>query len=77
VYEGKFGNLTILNIQCKLCKETYAIKVKTEDYTDYYNSGKLIQLCFPYLTAGERELIISGMCDSCFNNIFKNEEDDE
>ena len=73
-YEAKFGNLTILNYTCRMCKKSYALKVKTEDYTDYCNSGKLIQNCFPYLSAGEREVIISGICDTCFTDMFKDEE---
>lgn len=78
-YETKFGNLTILNCKCRMCKKNYALKVKKDDYTDYISNGKLIQLAFPYLSAGERELIISGICDKCFIDMFKddNEEPEE
>lgn len=67
-----FYNITILNITCKLCNKPYALKVNKEDFVDY-NNGKLIQDCFPYLTAGERELIISGICDTCFDKLYENE----
>jgi hypothetical protein len=30
-----------------------------------------VQECFPYLSADERELMISGMCGSCFDNLMK------
>lgn len=76
-YETKFGNLTILNCKCRMCNKDYALKVKTEDHTDYVSNGKLIQLAFPYLSAGERELIISGICDTCFTDIFKDDEEPE
>ena len=76
-YETKFGNLTILNCKCRMCNKDYALKVKTEDHTDYVSNGKLIQLAFPYLSAGERELIISGICDTCFTDMFKDDEEDE
>ena len=78
-YEAKFGNLTILNCKCRMCNKDYAFKVKKDDYTDYVSNGKLIQLAFPYLSAGERELIISGICDKCFIDMFKddNEEPEE
>ena len=72
-YDAKGVNLTIINCTCRICKIPYALKVKKDDYADYCNNGKLIQNCFPYLTAGERELIISGICDTCFNKMFKNE----
>lgn len=76
-YEAKFGNLTILNCKCQMCQKDFALKVKADDYTDYVSNGKLIQLAFPYLTAGERELIISGTCNDCFNVIFKDDEEPE
>lgn len=76
-YEAKFGNITILNYKCKICKKYFTLKVKADDYTDYISNGKLIQLAFPYLSAGERELIISGICDTCFTDMFKDDEEDE
>lgn len=72
IYDSKLGNTTILNITCKLCNKSYALKVNKEDFVDY-NNGKLAQNCFPYLTAGERELIISGICDICFDKLYEND----
>ena len=32
--------------------------------------GKHAQDAFPYLNAGERELLISGICNSCFDKMM-------
>ena len=63
---------------CISCKKEYKIEVNTSDLYSYMN-GKLVQNAFPYLSAGERELLVSGVCDKCFIDMFKddNEEPEE
>ena len=63
---------------CISCKKEYKIEVNTSDLYSYMN-GKLVQNAFPYLSVGERELLVSGMCDKCFIDMFKddNEEPEE
>lgn len=41
-----------------------------------WKSGVLVQKAFPYLKPAERELLISGFCDSCFESMFGDEEED-
>ena len=40
----------------------------------WYNQGKLIQECFPELPKEDRELLITGTHDECFNSLYKEEE---
>ena len=47
--------------------------VNEDDYTSWEN-GELIQNAMPYLSADERELLISGTCGTCFDNMFGSEE---
>ena len=63
---------------CISCKKEYKIEVNKADLYSYMN-GELVQRAFPYLSAGERELIVSGVCDKCFIDMFKddNEEPEE
>lgn len=68
---------TMLICTCKLCKKDYKLHVKTVDLENYNTGNILIQNAFPYLSAGERELIISGICDTCFNDIFKDDDEPE
>ena len=46
--------------------------VDVDDYTSWEN-GELIQTALPYLTADEREVLISGMCGPCFDNVWGEE----
>lgn len=68
---------TMLLCNCKLCNKDYKLIVKTVDLENYKTGNVLIQNAFPYLSAGERELIISGICDTCFNDMMKDDEEDE
>jgi len=56
-------------VECKWCYMEYPLWVRQEDVTKY-TLGGMVQDCFPYLSPGERELIISGTCDSCWSDMF-------
>jgi hypothetical protein len=47
------------------------------DIADWKMGSGLIQDLMPYLSEGERELLISGFCGSCFNQIFDLDMDEE
>ena len=64
-----------LNIPCSECGKFVTIKVKTVDYLEWNSpSRRHVQDVFPYLTAGEREMFITRICDECFKEIFKEEQ---
>lgn len=65
----------LLSIVCRFCGKQYDLKVRLKDVTDW-RGGKYIQEAFPYLSAAERELLISKTCNSCFDKMFK-EVDEE
>ena len=58
-----------LQTTCPCCGSTNNIDVEKKDYENYQN-GTFCQTAFPYLTAGEREMIITGICDKCWKRIF-------
>lgn len=62
-------------IQCHRCGSIIELKIREEDF-NRWNSGERIQDCFPYLDAGQRELLISKVCDDCFNEMFAEEEEE-
>ena len=64
---------TIVAVDCIRCKETQHITTKTEDL-DSWQNGELIQNAMPYLSADDREVLISGVCGTCFDNMFGGEE---
>ena len=55
---------------CRQCGKQFFIAVLREDY-DKYEKGALVQDAFPYLSADNREMIISQTCPECWVNIFK------
>ena len=54
---------------CRMCKDQVEMKVYAEDVAAWEN-GELIQDAMTYLTDGEREVLISGTCDSCWEKMF-------
>lgn len=67
---------TTLWATCNRCKDQVEMKVVQGDYEAWEN-GKLIQDAMPYLSADEREVLISGTCGPCFDKLFGGEEASE
>jgi len=63
-----------LELQCKYCDYEEILHVPESDYDAWAGNGVLIQEVFDYLSAGQRELMISGTCDTCWNKFFPNYE---
>ena len=71
--KGNDMTKTIVAVDCVQCKETQHITVGTTDL-DTWEKGELIQNAMPYLSADEREVLISGVCGTCFDKMFGSEE---
>lgn len=67
------GPLTIIKT-CVMCGTTHEIRVKTADYRRW-RQGAYIQDAMPYLTANEREILMSGICSTCFDALYPEEEE--
>lgn len=61
--------------RCPFCGHANFIEVNENDYLDW-EDGELAQNAFPYLSADEREMLISGICPKCWDGMF-GEGDDE
>ena len=67
------GDHKNLAIQCPMCGKTSTIKLDAKKTKLFgagmkaYKNGALIQNAFPFLTADERELLISGICSKCWS----------
>lgn len=64
------GDKRTLLRTCQGCNETKHIEVREKDVIDWEN-GAHIQNVMPYLSASERELMISGFCGDCFMKMFE------
>lgn len=58
-----------LMITCPFCGKAHSVVVAEAEYEAYCN-GALAQKAFPFLSATEREQIISGICPECQDSIF-------
>jgi len=68
--------LGLLEPVCRQCGTVVQITVLGPDY-EKWEEGELIQNAMPYLSPGEREILISGTCGPCFEQMFGEGEDDE
>jgi len=66
---------------CRKCGNNFEFEIDAEKFTAWQNGEMLIQDALPDLSAGERELLISGTCDACWKEMFgsmdEEDEDDE
>jgi len=61
---------------CKECNGHYVLMFNHCDMMAFCN-GKNVQSALPYLSPGERELLLSGICYSCFQKMFPPEVDSD
>lgn len=61
----KFPVVTI----CRCCGHDYDVVVDVDGY-DRWRGGELIQNALPELSTEDREMLISGTCDVCWNMLL-------
>jgi len=69
-----YKEITIVTV-CPICGHANEIAVNEADYWNWKDGTAYAQDAFPYLSAEEREMFISGICPACWDGIFSNEED--
>lgn len=58
-----------IEIVCPFCGTHHTVEVNEVDFQSW-QSGVLAQVAFPYLSATEREQLISRICPTCQKDIF-------
>ena len=56
-------------VRCIVCDDTFDIMVDPNDL-NRWAEGELIQEALDYLNPDERELLLSGICGSCWDDLF-------
>lgn len=64
-----------MKITCFNCKEPQEVPITQKQLDDYRISGAFVQVYFPELTDDEREMLISGTCNRCWDEMFSEDED--
>ena len=57
-------------VNCNYCHSEHIILAERQDLEAWLSGDKYIQDALSYLSAGERELLISGTCDTCWKNMY-------
>ena len=57
---------------CPFCGKEHKMKFDSKKYfegAEKYNAGAVVQVAFPDFTVDQREFLISGICNKCWNSI--------
>ena len=73
VYHPK--HLYNFTLGCIKCKSEHTVSLNGSDLYQY-NQGKYIQEAFPYISQDMREMMMSGICDTCWQITFPPEDED-
>jgi len=63
-----------MKIKCIQCKQEVEIPVTEEQVLNWIEKGTFIQNEFPELSTSQREMLLSGICEDCWNKLFPEEE---
>lgn len=68
-----YKEVSIITV-CPICGQAHEVEVNEIDYLDWQD-GELAQVTFPYLSADEREMLITGICPTCWDEMFGGDEE--
>lgn len=68
---------TSCNAFCKKCGREFVVMFNNDDMIDWLSGSLPIQSALPYLSANERELLLSGICGQCFDEMFPPDLDND
>jgi hypothetical protein len=60
---------------CPMCGEHDTFEAEDVDILAWYD-GAYVQDAFPYLTASQRERLITGLCEKCFPDDLDDDENE-
>lgn len=68
----------VVDRKCMRCGEIKSISVPDAGFQEW-QAGELIQVAMPDVSAGDRQLLMSGICGECYDEMFpdENENGDE
>lgn len=64
-------------VRCGICDEEIPLHVYEKDAEEYMSSNRRhVQDIFPYLSAAERELLLSRICPKCWDMMFGGDDEE-
>lgn len=74
------STMITFDVDCRLCGQTTQVPATVEQLTELYlprTQRRLMQEIFPDLSIGDRELLISGTCNTCWQKLYGSEDEEE
>ena len=62
--------------RCPMCQKMHKVAVNKRDYDDWQGGMSLLR-AFPYLNTYQREIIQTGTCQSCWDNLFGGPDEED
>lgn len=72
---GFIKEVCIQSITCRKCGKTFEFPTFKEDF-ERFEKGEHIQYVLPYISPEYRELMLSGYCPDCWNEIMETDEEE-
>jgi hypothetical protein len=63
------SNQVKITLNCFKCKELQTVIAPINNYLEW-QAGKYIQDAMPMLNVDQREMLLSGICPSCWDKLF-------
>lgn len=73
----KISNPIYVQVRCPFCDTEYFVEVPYDGFEKWQFQKMPIQRAMPQLSARDRESLISGICSTCWNNLFIYNDDDD
>ena len=64
-----------VGIECPRCHQIVELPLKEAEFLAWNPSKTFVQTQFPQLSPSQREMFLSGICEKCWNEIFKPEDE--
>lgn len=68
------GDLLLVSVDCPECRKTNEVKCRREGYLAWLEGTDLIQRAMPEVPKELREVLMTGICPSCWEKLFAPEE---
>jgi hypothetical protein len=69
--------ITVHTKPCPFCNETHTVEVSATGFQRWAVDGEYIQNALPELNSDNRELLMTGTCAECWDNIFMEDDEEE
>ena len=69
-------SVCIVKLTCRKCGKTFEFPVFVDDLEKYTERKEGIQYALPYISTDYRDLMISGICPTCWDEILEADEEE-